>query len=344
MALEIRQPRWIRPAIVQPGQAFPVIVLCPPGACVEAALSWAGERTALEVSASRPCADGRHVTVTCRAAHDTPPRLYALRASADGEGAVSPNAVCVVERFADPLMFVHISDLHLPSMSVDGILQDRATVLKRLVRVINEIRPALVINTGDLVNRYGQDSGEVLSPEVVREQTRLAREALLGLEVPMFLTPGNHDVAFPWSRQAWAEQMGTPWIEGTEDYSFDYGDCHFACLDASVRYDPLTAKIERDGFTAEQLSWLANDMRAAASKRLRFLFFHYDYRQQLAPLLAPLRVNVALYGHATYALYGELSADDFCDAHLPPARAYQVARAADGEVSVESGLRYLQMQ
>ena len=114
MPLEIRQPRWTRPVIALPGQAFPVTVLFPPGARVEPALSWAGERTELEVSASTPCADGRHVTLTCRAACNTPPRLYALHACADGEGAVSPNAVCIMERFADPLMFVHISDLHLP--------------------------------------------------------------------------------------------------------------------------------------------------------------------------------------------------------------------------------------
>ena len=134
--------------------------------------------------------------------------------------------------------------------------------------------------------------------------------------------------------------MGLPWNRETDDYSFDFGDCHFAVLDGSAEYDVEAFKPARVGFTPEQFAWLAEDLKGAAHSRLRFLAYHYDYVQQLSSLLGELHVDMVFYGHAAKMEYEPEVEGTYLNGHLPGRSAFQVVTVEKGRISVEAGPLY----
>lgn len=335
----IREPRWTKPALLLPGQSLRLVCDNAPDAPLEAQLEKNGMRIGLRAGRTTTAAGAAHVFLDRVVPETVPEGLYGLEVRAGGGRAVAPNSVRVLRRFKDPFTFLHTSDLHLIGRMPDGRIGDRSAVAEKLVDAINSLRPEFVINTGDIISRYGKDSHDVLPPENVAWQAKRAREVLLGLEVPMFVTPGNHDLAFEWCRGPWMTHMGGPRGRETDDYGFEYGEYHFASLDGSVRYDEETLEPTGMGFSAGQLSWLADDVQRAAGSRLRFLFYHYDYGRRLDSHLRELRVNMVLYGHSKAIGYG----GDVTDGHLPGIRAYQLVTVEGGRISVQAGPLYREL-
>ncbi len=80
------------------------------------------------------------------------------------------------------MIIAQISDMHIQSDR--RLLRDRhdnAGTLETCVAQLNALKPDLVIATGDLVNTGA------------REEYAMLRALLTPLEVPLYLTPGNHD-------------------------------------------------------------------------------------------------------------------------------------------------------
>ena len=84
----------------------------------------------------------------------------------------------------NPLVIAQISDFHLkpPGVLAYGVA-DTAAALRRAVDHLNGLvpRPHAVLVTGDLVDEGASESYRVL------------REILVGLRMPFFMVPGNHD-------------------------------------------------------------------------------------------------------------------------------------------------------
>ena len=307
----IAEPRWTKPVLVLRGGSFRVL---------------RGDGS-FECTVPQGAAEG----------------LCDWRVATGARGAASPNSMCVLGGFKEPFTFLHTSDLHLVGRLPDGRVGDRSAVAEELVDAVNSLRPEFVINTGDLISRYGENPRDVLPRDSVERQARRAKEILLRLEVPMFVTPGNHDVAFSWCREAWTEQMGGPAGGRTDDYSFDYGGYHFAALDGGAEYDERTLEPTRMDFSDEQLSWLADDMKRAVGSRLRFLFTHYDYTGRLCELLDELRVDMVMYGHSSPVAYERSDGAVFVNGHLPGTRAYQLVTVDGGRISIEAGPLYREL-
>lgn len=85
---------------------------------------------------------------------------------------------------------------------------------------INLLQPEFVINVGDLIEGYSDDSGEL------NAEWDGADEMLSGLEMPFFRTPGNHDIANEVAQDVWRERYGASY------YSFVYNDTLFIVLDS----------------------------------------------------------------------------------------------------------------
>jgi len=83
------------------------------------------------------------------------------------------------------------------------------------------------------------------------------------------------------------------------NYSFDYGDAHFLCLDSNVYVDPTDAGLQE---------WIASDL-SGTDALWKFVVFHHPpfnvgmehYQEQHMRVLAPLfekhGVDIALHGH-----------------------------------------------
>jgi len=84
---------------------------------------------------------------------------------------------------------------------------------------INLLQPEFVINVGDLIEGYSDQSAE-LNEEWAEVDLWLGE-----LDMPFFKTPGNHDIANNTAREVWRERYGATY------YYFVYKDALFMVLD-----------------------------------------------------------------------------------------------------------------
>lgn len=337
--MRICEPRWIRPELCRFGDAVTILV---GGACdtqpIRAQLENDDVICALAIERIEPAPSIAGVTLHGRVPETTAPGLWALRVQCGDAEAHMPNAVQVHERFPERYTFVHTSDIHIWNPDKQGGFYDRTRALELMVEQINELAPEFVINTGDLISRYRRSNTDPLGPAPMREQTVAVKQRLLELKMAMFVTPGNHDVAFSWARQAWAEHMGFPPGKDRDDFSFDFGRDHFTVLDASRRYDDQTCRATDHPFTDAQLDWLVRDVPTSA--RVRILAFHYDYRRVLEPLIERLNIAAVLYGHSNKATFVEPQPEGFIEGLLAGAYAFQLVHVEDGRLRIEPGPKW----
>jgi len=105
------------------------------------------------------------------------------------------------------------------------IMGDRtggANVLKTFQKAlpqVNLLQPEFVINVGDLIEGYSDQTSE-LNSEWAEVDTMLNT-----LDMPFFKTPGNHDIANKTAREVWMKRYGATY------YAFLYKDALFLVLD-----------------------------------------------------------------------------------------------------------------
>lgn len=197
-----------------------------------------------------------------------------------------PNAVKVMDGFSDDLTFINLTDTQTGDiLSVFNNLpestpnwwpfagpDDYWKHLRKAVDQINLIHPDLVVMSGDIV--YGQ----LYFGEYPLEYP-ITHDILQGLDVPVFIGPGNHD------NYLMAECDGEMYFEryfAPLRYSFDYGPFHFTAADT---YD--WPDMDRRGYSLivstwggqvleEQLDWLEADLAANQDSLMRILFCHHS--------------------------------------------------------------------
>lgn len=127
-------------------------------------------------------------------------------------------------------------------------------------------QPAFVISVGDAIQ--GEDGG------AVEQQWREFEQSVAPYrKIPLYLTPGNHDIWSVQSEALYLKHSGRPL-----HYSFDYGKAHFTVLDNS----------RADELSAAELDFLTADLRAHTGAAVKFVFMHrpwiagYGIFQQIA--------------------------------------------------------------
>src|SRR3990172_5893045 len=234
----IQYPLTIRPAITKAGESFTIVC--------KADRSQGGWKAQLFNEFNRvdlviePRFDEQSGTWQLKAAvpANTPYELYDLAVQASTVRDEVAHAVKVVKAFRDSYYFVHLPDLHLPSVAWIGYYDDDNTVteLKRILSELAIIDPEFVLQTGDVV-----DNGRT------EEQYIFAQEFLSTLAVPLFLTGGNHDLWFD-GHDNWYT-----YFSPVMDYGFSYGPDFFYGMEM---YDIPTVT-----FTAGQMRWLQDGDR-----------------------------------------------------------------------------------
>jgi len=153
------------------------------------------------------------------------------------------------------------------------------------------------VTCGDLA----EDGGSYTDTRVFFVDRPIRR--LAGEGVPFFTAWGNHDgggesAVIRAFTDLPSKDAGPPFHGGYGSYSFDYGGCHFICIDYL-----------REG--EDVPGWVEADLQSQASRnaRFRFLFVHRapfyerwyngqaNLRTDLVPLLEQYEVNVCFSGH-----------------------------------------------
>jgi len=184
------------------------------------------------------------------------------------------------------------------------IIGDRtggANVLKTFqtaMQQINLLQPEFVINVGDLIEGYSDQTAE-LNTEWAQADSWLNE-----LDMPFFKTPGNHDIANETARKVWLDRYGVTY------YYFIYKDVLFLVLDTEYNRPAAPAemkeKIEQYNrlqvedpekaqtmlkefmsdesvvaglstpveFNTEQLAWIKQTLADHPDVRWTFLFMH----------------------------------------------------------------------
>jgi 3',5'-cyclic AMP phosphodiesterase CpdA len=148
---------------------------------------------------------------------------------------------------------LHISDLHFGP----NFLPDRA---EAVLRIVNTRRPELVVVSGDLTRRAKPD------------QFRQARAFLDRLDVPVAVTPGNHDV--PLYRVF--ERFLAPHRNYQEFISDELNTVHrlpgltVVCVDSTRRFTFTNGRIRR-----WQLEFAARAFAESAADELKVVVTHH---------------------------------------------------------------------
>ena len=163
-----------------------------------------------------------------------------------------------------------------------------------LIGKIDAVKPALVINLGDLIYGYGPHSKE--------KQWDKYQQVIKAIGPPYYQVPGNHDTHSKEARRIYGRRFGSFY------QAFDYQDWHFVLLDNTEK--------QRWGYLGPaQLAWLKADLQATRARGV-LVFLHFpvweperitpDYyafwKQTLHPLFRDSRVRAVFAGH--YHTYG----------------------------------------
>ena len=130
-------------------------------------------------------------------------------------------------------------------------------IYDRAVDAINLLAPDFVITVGDQIPGHMQDrpAWDAEWAEYMNHANRI--------ETPLFLIPGNHDIANVECYRFWKEDFGRTY------YAFDYKRCHFLMLNTEEeRFDG------RGPVWQTMMRFAEDDLAAHAGSRHTFLFFH----------------------------------------------------------------------
>jgi len=113
-------------------------------------------------------------------------------------------------------------------------------------------QPAFVVTVGDTIQGYDDATARA-------EWTAVEQILKPWRRIPLYLTPGNHDI---WSTES--EALFTEYAHRPPHYSFDYRQTHFTILDNS----------RTEQFSAEELAFLRKDLQEHAKQPLKFVVSH----------------------------------------------------------------------
>ena len=183
------------------------------------------------------------------------------------------------EKAKDEFAFVQITDIHIDTE------QAHIAIFEQAIDEINDIAPAFVIATGDLVLK-----GDEVVIAQAREWFDTYSTLIQDFEMPIYNVTGNHDVVGIHCEQAaetdpgYNEEMYREYF-GPTYYSFDWGSYHCLILDLNE----LVNGHQVFRIPDSQLEWLRQDLALRRGKSL-LVFFHepttsWENRTQVLDLL-----------------------------------------------------------
>jgi Icc protein len=191
----------------------------------------------------------------------------------------------------DEFAFVQMSDIHIDTVA------ERVALFQQDVAEINNIDPAFVIATGDLVS-----SGDTATISQATQWFDVFSTVASGFNMPLYTTVGNHDnvginnpevdPAEPgYNKEMYRDYLGPTY------YSFDWGSYHILVLDPNQFEDGE----QFYGIADQQLGWLQQDLAQRQGWPL-LVFYHeqttsWENRTEVWDLLTKHGEMAAFLGH-----------------------------------------------
>ncbi|MFP3464043.1 metallophosphoesterase family protein [Leifsonia sp. SIMBA_070] len=155
------------------------------------------------------------------------------------------------------MKIVQLSDTHISHLG--GATTEN---LQRFVALINDIRPTFVVHSGDVA---------ILDPDNA-EDREAAREILAGIQAPLRVLPGNHDVGER-PENAWADIQVTS--ERVRAFSSTFGPDHWVETVGDWAVVGLDSEIMGSGLPEEEEQWgWIESLPALIGARPTLLFSH----------------------------------------------------------------------
>jgi len=180
-----------------------------------------------------------------------------------------------------------------PDANVNGV---NVVELNKLCQLAKVSGARFILFSGDLISGYTDDVSDVH----LQYATWTDAVAPIASSIPIYPAIGNHDASAPWrsltpaekkkklpfAETLWADVFVLPengpvarsslppYIENV--YSFNYGDCHFVCLNSNYNYVKGAPKDspQYHTITETQRQWLKMDLQANLDRKYIFVFFH----------------------------------------------------------------------
>ena len=287
--------------------------------------------------AATPGQDRRIMLVTVVVPRSMPADLYDLSIKAR-KGRLSlwlsdsqPHALSTIDGFKDDFSFVQMTDIHVWGQEIyypSCTYQERsrrpngkdptrkgAVYYQKAIDQVNTMKPDFVVFSGDYMfgQRYfTQDNGPPWGETTEYEYEMLwFYQETMKLDVPVFMTIGNHDGYFE-DQDAAGEDWFTNWRElfGPLYHTYDYGPYHFLSINSmdwaasdrtltnlfDIILSPTKYKGQvqaggdamKPGYSQQQLNaiddskltgqlaWMRDDLAAHQDARMRICVMHHD--------------------------------------------------------------------
>lgn len=154
--------------------------------------------------------------------------------------------------------FIQISDPQFGFINENKGFSEETELYEKAVIKINDLDPAAVIVTGDLVHDRGNKSQwEEFGNITSRINSR-----------KVYVTPGNHDTG---QEPTAADLKEYTARFGYDRFSFRYKKCQFIGFNSSI------IKAQTPVPEEEQFQWLKNELSNASDARFIFLFCHHPF-------------------------------------------------------------------
>jgi hypothetical protein len=185
-------------------------------------------------------------------------------------------------------------------------------ILKKGIASLNERRPDVVLHVGDLLESVRPDL-QPTKPADYRANYDMATGILNELSCKWYLSAGDHDVNPPYDKlddTTIRDLFQTLYAPAKEHlyYSFDAKGYHFIALSSQEvpNVDPRWGNIFRDHLSAQQITWLKDDLHRNQRAKGIIVFMHQPLWYQWTdwvPIHALFRehhVTAVIAGHFHY--------------------------------------------
>ena len=183
------------------------------------------------------------------------------------------------------LKILHTADLHLDS-AFSGRSEAATARLRQQLRTV----PEKIV---EICRREGCDllllAGDVFDAVPTAETMQLLKKALSDVQIPVFISPGNHDFCAP----------ASPWLTGTWPENVHI----FAkSVMESVAVPELNCRVYGAGFAAMDCGPLLEDFEICGDEKYHIAVLHGDPMQRNSPYNPVTQAQVADSGLAYLAL------------------------------------------